>query len=372
MSQRSASAALVLLVFALLVGQMLFSPPLCASAGSPTQAGIGFVLTTRSVLRADLRAGRITLARALPSPGRKIVRTDRHALIQQADAIQIFDAKTLTARHSVRLPGEISDIATSGSLLYAAEGRRVHVFCVLPDGEVAPPRSIMLPKQIDPLAASGRLLYALDDVVEPLYAHVIDITRPGPPRVETATWDSLEAGLIAQAVADRWYVMITDVRYGLYLAVLPARPPLGEVTERNMLTIVEAGGTQGRTVSGEFAHEFQVYEGIFYGLDGFTNVRLFQRPVDSKQPVIRCNPPCTILQRPVITQQAGITEVADLGHVSQHTRKGIIELEGSTLYVAGDTTLYGFELRKESRPVAVLRIDTGAPIVSFAAGVHVP
>jgi len=349
--------ALIFLMFVLLVGQVLLSPPPCASAGSPAPAGTGFELTTQSVLRADLGAGRITLVRPLPSSGRKIVQTDRHVLVQQADTIQIFDTETLTAHHSVRLPGEISDIATSGSLLYAAEGRRIHVFCVLPDGEAAPLRSIVLPKQIDLLAASGRLLYALDAVVEPLYAHVIDVNRPGPLRVETATWDSLEAGLVAQAVADRWYVMITDVRYGLYLAVLPARPPLGEVTERNMLPsnmlpIVEAGGTQGRIVSGEFAHEFQVYDGIFYGLDGFTNVRLFQRPA--------------------ITPQTGITEVADLGHVSQHDRRGIIELEGSTLYVAGDTALYGFELRKGSRPVAMLRIETGAPIVSFAAGVHAP
>jgi hypothetical protein len=89
------------------------------------------------------------------------VRADHHVFVQHAAAIQVFDTDTLTAQRIVRVPEEITDIAASGSLLYVASGRYIHVFCIQPDGGSELLRSIVLPKQIDLLATSGRLLYAL-------------------------------------------------------------------------------------------------------------------------------------------------------------------------------------------------------------------
>ena len=330
----------------------------CSSPGGEPPSHTGYVLTTRSLLRTDLDSSRITRSRALPSSGRKIVRTGRDVAIQQSQAIQILDADTLTEQQSVPLSEGINDIAAFGPLLYAASGRRVYVMCVLPGGVVEPLTTITLPirspKHIDFLTARGRLVYALDDVVVPLFAYLIDLTGPISPRVSSAYWkgfNAIDTDFVAQAVADRWYVMVNSADRGLYVAALPVHPPLGEWSEHVVL-IYNKVGPWGRILTASFAHEFQVHDGMLYGLEWSSHLSLYQTPVN--------------------VNQAAITEVADLGRVSLEQRRGVIAVEGSRLYVAGDTMLYGFELSGGSRPSRVLRMNAGAPIVSVAIGRETP
>lgn len=326
-----------------------------AFSAQPTPATQAVVLTHNRIMSVDLANSRVVTSRGvMPGTARKVVQAGAFVLLQLQRAVEILDPRTLERIGAVEFHEDIRDVAAAGSLMFVATGTNVHTLRVSPDGKTLPQKPVRLPKPADALTARGSWLYVIDDIATPLYAHLVDIRRPEAPRVTSIQWSDTNAHLQAQAVADRWYVLVsyTTIRErGQYLVILPARPPLRELGRR--VLAVERKPLTARASPTHFVEEFRVYRhdlwrsSLLHGISrAGSQVWLVSRSVDQE------NAP--------INPQMRLGVAGDF----PAERRGVIELVGSRLYVAAPSALVAFDIDPPS--ARVTRFETPAPIVSFA------
>ena len=309
------------------------------------------VLTQDRIASVDVAASRLIVSRATtPGDARKVVATGLFVFLQRKHAVDILDPRTLVRLHAVDWAEDVRDIATSGSLLLVAVGSDVYVLRVGTGGQTSTLRSIRLTKAVDALTAVGTRAYALDDLRVPLYMHRIDLSRLESPRVDTMPWTETNAHLRAQAVDDRWYVLIAYTAIserGQYIVMLPATTPLRELGHRTVAR--ERKPLRVGTPVQHFVEDFRVFRGVFFGI----------APADDHVWLVRRN---------LAAEAAETQRVADLGPVGSPgtERRGAMELVGSRLYVGTSSGLQGYELDPVRPPTRVVNLQMPSPVVSIA------
>ena len=309
------------------------------------------VLTQDRIASVDMASSRLAVSRATsPGDARKVISAGPFVFLQRKQAVDVLDARTFQRLHMVEWSDEVRDVATSGSLLLVAVASDVHILRVGAGGQTATVRSIHLTKAVDALTAVGTRAYALDDLRVPLFMHRIDLSRPESPRVETMPWEDTNAHLKAQAVGDRWYVLVaytTISERGQYVVMLPATTPLRELGQR---TVARERKPLRAGVPGQyFVEDFRVFRGVFFGV----------APADDHLWLVRRN---------LATEAAETQRVADLGPVGSPgtERRGTLELVGSRLYVGTSSGLQGYELDPVRPPTRVVNFQLPSPVVSIA------
>jgi hypothetical protein len=324
-------------------------PPLAAVAAPAAQV---VVLTRDRIIAVDPASSRLAMSRSsAPGEARKVVAGGPFVFLQRKQAVEVLDGRTLQRLHIAEWPDDVRDIAASGSLLLVAVGPDVHILRVGASGQTAALRAVHLPKPIDALAASGMRAYALDDFQVPLNMHRIDLTRPEAPRVETMPWVETNAHLRAQAVGDRWYVLVgytTISERGQYVVMLPATAPLRELGHRT--TARERRPLRPGAAAPYFVDDFRVFRGVFFGV----------APADDHLWLVR---------RPLGPDTAETQRVADLGAVAGWPpveRRGAMELAGARLFAGASGALVAFELDPVRPPTRVLTVPMPSPVISIA------
>lgn len=300
----------------------------------------------------DLAASRVSVSRVTtPGDARKVVSAGSFIFLQRRQAVDILDVRTLQRLHLVEWSEDVRDIGASGSLLLVAVASDVHVLRVGGGGQTTAVRSFHLPKPVDALTAVGARAYALDDLRTPLYMHRIDLSRLESPRVDTMPWAETNAHLRAQAVDDRWYVLIaytTISERGQYIMMLPTTTPLRELGHRTLVKERRPPPASGPVP--QFVEEFRVFRGVLFGISqGDDHLWLVRRNLGP--------------------EAADTQRAADLGAVgaaSPVDRRGAIELIGSRLYLGGSGALLGFDLDPARPPTRVVNIAMPSPVVSIA------
>lgn len=309
------------------------------------------VLTQDRITSVDLASSRLVVSRATsPGDARKVISAGPFVFLQRKEAVDILDARTFQRLHMVEWSEEVRDVATSGSLLLVAVGSDVHVLRVGVGGQTSTVRSVHLTKAVDALTAVGTRAYALDDLRVPLYMHRIDLSRPESPRVDTMPWTETNAHLRAQAVDDRWYVLIAYTAIserGQYVVMLPATTPLRELGHRTVAR--ERKPLRAGAPVQYFVEDFRVFRGVLFGI----------APVDDHLWLVRRN---------LATETAETQRVADLGPVgsSGTERRGTTDLVGSRLYVGTPSGLMAYELDPVRPPTRVVNFPMPSPVVSIA------
>jgi len=312
------------------------------------------VLTQDRIVAVDLGSSRLVVSRATsPGEARKVASTGAFIFVQRKQAVDILDPRTLVRVHSVDWTEEVRDIAASGSLLLVAVGSDVHLLRVGTGGQTSTVRSIHLTKAADALTVVGTHAYALDDLRVPLFMHRIDLGRPESARVDTMPWTETNAHLKAQAVDDRWYVLVaytTISERGQYVIMLPATTPLRELGNRTVAR--ERKPLRAGAPVQYFVEDFRVFRGAFFGV----------APADDHLWLVRRN---------LATEAVETQRIVDLGSVGPVgvERRGAIELVGSRLYAGTPTGLLGFDLDPVRPPTRVVNLQTASPVVSIATQV---
>ncbi len=323
-----------------------------ASAPGPTQA---IVLTRTSIIRVDVASSRIVTTRAVgPGSARKVVHAGAFVALQRQRAVEILDPRTLDRLAAAEFSQDVRDVAAAGPLLFVAAGMDVHVLQVGRDAQASPQARVRLPKPADALTARGSRLFVIDDLATPLYAHLIDVSRPKTPATTPITWTDTNAHLRAQAVADRWYVLVgytTIQERGQYLVILPARPPLRELGRR--VVALERKPVRPAAPVAHFVEEFRVHRRS-----------VGQNPL--LLGVARAGDQVWLVSRSLDREGAIIERQMPLGAIGEfpHERRGAIELVGARLFVAAPSTLLALDVDPPS--ARITRFKTPTPILSFA------
>lgn len=328
------------------------APSLAAVAAPSAQ----FVVLTRDrLMLADAATGRLVVSRSTsPGEARKVIAAGPYVFLQRKQTVEVLDGHTLQRLHGTDWPDDVRDIAAAGPLLLVAVGADVQVLRVGAGGQTTLLRSVHLAKPVDALTISGTRAYALDDLEVPLNMHRLDLTRPEAPRVDTMPWVEPNAHLRAQAVGDRWYVLIgytTISEWGQYIVILPATGLLRELGHRTVAK--ERRPLRPGAAAQYVVEDFRVFRGVFFGVS----------PLEDQLWLVRRN---------LAPEAAETQRVADLGAVAGAPpveRRGAIELVGSRLYVGASNALVAFELDPGRLPVRVMTVPTPSPIHSIAVQV---
>lgn len=335
-------------VLALAISSLALISTISSARAAPTVPTTAFVLTQASIVRVDMttwkEAASQTLSLRAP---RKVAFGEPFVFVLHAAGVDVLDAQSLRTLQTLRLSAEIRDIAAWGSVLLAAAGNQVELIRLGRDGRPQNRTAVAFAKRADAVAIEGNTAYVLDDLQTPLYAYMIDLRRPTQPPA-TFRWDDTNAQLKAQAIADRWYILVhynTVAEEGEYVSILPTNPPLRPL-ERRSIDARRKAAPQAEPPW--FIREFRVHRDTLYGV------------YDDGRQII-------LVRRALKPERAPIQMVYPLGpaRVAAEARSGIIDLVGDHLYVAGVMGIHIFDLVAQSA-VGPGGILLDSPVISFA------
>ena len=319
-----------------------------SATAAPTLPVAAFLLTQASIVRVDTTTWKAaaTETLSLRSP-RKVAYGDPFVFVLHASGVDVLDAQSLRSLQTLRFSGEVRDIAGSGSALAVAVGNQVELIRLGRDGRPQDRTAAALAKRADAVAIEGNTAYVLDNLQTPLYAYMIDPRRPTQPQA-TFRWDDTNAQLKAQAIADRWYVLVhfnTVAEEGEYITILPTNPPL-RILQRRSIDARRKAALQDQPPW--FIREFRIHRDTLYGVyDDGRQIILVRRSMKPEQaPIQMANP-------------MGPARLAPEG------RSGIIDLVGDHLYVAAAMGVQVFDLATQ-RSVGPGGILMESPVISFA------
>jgi hypothetical protein len=278
---------------------------------------------------------------------RKVAHGEPFVFVLHAAGVDVLDAQSLRTLHTISFTSEVRDIAGSPSTLVVVRGNQVELLRLGRDGRPQDRTAVALAKRADSVVVEGNTAYVLDDLRTPLYAYMIDLRRPTQPPA-TFRWDDTNAQLKAQAIADRWYVLVhynTVTEEGEYITVLPPRPPL-RILERRTIDARRKAAPQDQPPW--FIREFRVHRDTLYGV------------YDDGRQII-------LIRRSMKPERAPIQMANPMGpaRLAPEARSGIIDLVGDHLYVAAAMGVQIFDLRTQSS-VGPGGILLDSPVVSFA------
>jgi hypothetical protein len=318
------------------------------ATAAPRLPAAAFLLTQTSIVKVDTTTWKpaATQILSLRAP-RKVVYGEPFVFVLHAAGVDVLDAQSLRTLQTLRFSAEVRDIAASGSSLVVAVGNQVEVLRMGRDGRPQDRSAIALAKRADAVAIEGNTAYVLDDVRTPLYAYTIDLRRPTQPPA-TFRWDDTNAQLKAQAVADRWYILVhynTVSEEGEYVTILPTNSPL-RILERRSIDARRKAAPQDQPPW--FIREFRVHRDTLCGV------------YDDGRQII-------LVRRSMRPEQAPIQMANPMGpaRLAPEPRSGIIDLVGDHLYVAAAMGVQVFDLATQ-RSVGPGGILLDSPVISFA------
>lgn len=306
------------------------------------------MLTQASIVRVDTTAWKVaaTQTLSLRAP-RKVAYGDPFVFVLHAGGVDVLDAQSLRTLHTLSFTSEVRDIGGSTSTLVVVRGNQVELLRLGRDGRPQDRSAVALAKRADSVVVEGNTAYVLDDLRTPLYVYMIDLRRPTQPPA-TFRWDDTNAQLKAQAIADRWYVLVhynTVTEEREYITILPPRPPL-RILERRTIDARRKAAPQDQPPW--FIREFRVHRDTLYGV------------YDDGRQII-------LIRRSMKPEQAPIQVANPMGpaRLAPESRSGIIDLVGDHLYVAAAMGVQVFDLATQ-RSVGPGGILLDSPVVSFA------
>jgi hypothetical protein len=330
----------------------IFSLTLVWAIGSaraaPQLPAAAFILTQTSIVRADTTTWKATATQTLSSRApRKVAYGEPFVFVLHAGGVDVLDAQSLRTLQTLRFASEARGIAAWGSSLVVAAGNQVELLRLGRDGRPQVRSAVALAKRADAVSIERNTAYVLDDLQTPLYAYIIDLRRPTPP-IASFRWDDTNAQLKAQAIADRWYVLVhynTVSEEGEYITILPPNPPL-RILERRTIDARRKAVPQDQPPW--FIREFRVHRDTLYGV------------YDDGRQII-------LVRRSMKPEQAPIQIANPMGpaRLAPDARSGIIDLVGDHLYVAAAMGVQIFDLGTQ-RSVGPGGILLDSPVVSFA------
>lgn len=335
-------------VLALVISSLTLISAISSARAAPTLPTAAFLLTQASIVRVDATAWKVTATQthSLRAP-RKVAYGEPFVFVLHAAGVDVLDAQTLRTLQTLRFSGEVRDIAASGSALTVAAGNQVELLRLGRDGSPQNRTAVALAKRADAVAVQGNTAYVLDDLQTPLYAYMVDLRRPTQP-LATFRWGDTNAHLKAQAIADRWYVLVhfnTVSEEGEYITILPTNTPL-RILERRSIDARRKAAPQDQPPW--FIREFRVHKDTLYGV------------YDDGRQII-------LVRRSMRPEQAPIQMANPMGpaRLAPEVRSGIIDLVGDHLYVAAAMGVQVFDVSTQ-RSVGPGGILMDSPVISFA------
>lgn len=134
----------------------------------------------------------------------------------------------------------ILDFDVRGSYFYTLGNKTVEIFDFTDPGEPRKISSINLLKDAHDIIFHQNKLYILDNVVVPLYLHIVEVEEPADPKISTfETW-GINARLVTQALGKNWFVVMLYAHRGgggADLLVFTTEAPIQEVGRTSCIAI---------------------------------------------------------------------------------------------------------------------------------------
>jgi hypothetical protein len=333
------------LVFAVSILGLIWA--IDATSAAPRLPTAAYLLTQTSIVKVDTTTWKPATKQtiSLHAP-RKVAYGDPFVFVLHTNGVDVLDAQSLRTLRTLSFASEVRDIAGSRSMLLVAAGNRVELLRLGRDGTVQDRSAVTLVERAAAIAVEDTRAYILDDSQSPINAYIIDLRRPTQPPA-TFRWNETNGLMKAQAIADRWYVLLhfnTASQEGESITILPSTSPL-RVLERR--SIDAKSKTAPQDPPPWFIREFRVHRDILYGLyDDGRQIILIRRSIKpEKAPIQLSNP-------------------MGPARLAPEARRGIVDLVGDHLYVAAAMGVQVFDLAMQ-RSVGPGGILVDSPVISF-------
>lgn len=203
-----------------------------------------YILTTDEILHVDKVGQNLELANRVPHSsaiaGRIIAEASSSLIYANTErAIRVFD-KNLVYVGEYQFEAPVLDLAVRNQYAFALSEDALWVI------DFRNPKNPQFVKRVPfPADKPGHHIilrdhfaYVLDNVIMPVFIHLIDVLAPTNPTLETLQWEGINPYLVDQVVTeDRWYILERSTTiFGIYQAV-SITSPTAPLTELGVISL---------------------------------------------------------------------------------------------------------------------------------------
>jgi len=204
------------------------------------------------------------------------------------------------------------------------------------------------------IIVNDRYAYILDNIVTPVYLHIIDISNPFEPVKFTQEYVGINTSLVTQEIdGERWYVLLSSNSqsgHSEFLNVYGSKPD--KFSENASYELLGFDFDQVNPSIGEwYISDFEVYDNLIYavgnewGDERTIKFSIFSLPIDEFEPTTSD-----------IATQLSIIELDDTEPSSN------IVINGNSAFVGGQKGLYVIDISNPSDPTIKNVIKTQSPV----------